>query len=503
MQTNLNLLDSTSNKINDKINMISKLRKEIINYTNNYREFKLLKSDIIETFLDNENDLRQLDVIIKTVSNQNYIQRETIDDLNNKINTLQNSLKISEKEISSLNLQNETLQEEIKKLNNSNETKDLFIHDLLSKVNFLENVIRDYQRRIYISRYDKMFTYKSPFKNAEELKKFYDNNLPRTAHEISNSQYHLMKINNFSNSNTFEKIIQKEFNSLGKKQNKANNKLKERPSTSNFKDNLLSAKENETDNNKEADFNALLKDKKESSSITDKLIKSSKNLQNNENYKENDNKNNKNNLLPKTPQSNTNSDDCKSVENNKSNFPSNELYPNKGKSENNQILIKDKISLEKERADLVSSLLLKIFSAPKISRILKRKFGESYEIKLTDKDVDPKFIYMIETEINQLMEIEKQREFSIKSKYDDNIRRKRSMSRSSNSRAISPFSDREENYRTKESFNHYTKRSSGYFDPKLQYGGESCVPGSTRPKLNERERISYNLIEEAHKKRLD
>ena len=60
----------------------------------------------------------------------------------------------------------------------------------------MENVIRDYQTRIYVSKYDKMFSYKSPFRNDEFLKKFYDKFMPsdyKTPFFISNSKNNLGK----------------------------------------------------------------------------------------------------------------------------------------------------------------------------------------------------------------------------------------------------------------------------------------------------------------------
>ncbi len=150
---------------------------------------------------------------------------------------------------------------------------------------------------------------------------------------------------------------------------------------------------------------------------------------------------------------------------------------------------KNKNSLEKIRANTVSDLLLKIFSSANISRTLKRKFGENFEIKLTDKDVDPNFISMIENEVNELIDFEKEKEHFIKQRREMNHLRKRSVIKDSNSRAISPNSERDNFYKARESFHHYTKKSSGFFDPKLQYGGETCVPSTTRPKSSEK--ISY------------
>ena len=161
------LLDATTNKIMDKIEKNNRLRKEIINYTNNFREYKLLKTDIIESLLENENDFKQLNIIVKSLTNQCYLQKDQVTSLENELNNSKDEFSIA----------CETIQEMQKKFDNlksENEEKDLFVHELLTKINFLENVIiRDYQTRIYVSKYDKMFSYKSPFRNDEALKKFY------------------------------------------------------------------------------------------------------------------------------------------------------------------------------------------------------------------------------------------------------------------------------------------------------------------------------------------
>ena len=144
-----------------------------------------------------------------------------------------------------------------------------------------------------------------------------------------------------------------------------------------------------------------------------------------------------------------------------------------------------KISQEKERANFVSNLLLKIFSKSNVLRILKRKFGENFEIKLTDKEVDPNFVLILEEEVNELLRKEKQKEFLINERMEANKSKKKT--RPTFIRSISPPN---QNMGNKKAFNNYTKNASGYFDPKYQYGGESRVPASTRSRSNERLRMA-------------
>ena len=66
-----NLVDATVNKVEDKIKKLIKLRKNIISNTNNFREFKEMKSDIIHQLVEYEGDFRQLTTIISSVTQQN------------------------------------------------------------------------------------------------------------------------------------------------------------------------------------------------------------------------------------------------------------------------------------------------------------------------------------------------------------------------------------------------------------------------------------------------
>lgn len=495
MQNNLNVLESTSNKIHHKIDLLEKLRKEIINYTNNFREFKLLKSDIIERILDNENDFLQLDVILKSVTNQNFIQRETINDLLNKTENLENHLKNSEKDISKYNTENDELKEKIKFLTISNEERDVFIYDLLSKVNFLENVIRDYQKRIYISRYDKMFNYRSPFKNEDVIKKVYDKLVPK---EYKFLQYPYYWLNLKNSYNLSGKILDEE--NLSKENNKKEiikAFIKERPAsidpglTKRFK----KEKHQNYCDNKNKKIDDFVEDKVEGMFLNKihNKISNDKLLNINDHSIENVNRNN--NLSERVPITN----DSFVVENEEEFKNSNGNFTTKNSLKNKPNAEKNKSSLEKIRANMVSDLLLKIFSSANISRTLKRKFGENFEIKLTDKHVDPKFIYMIEKEVNVLIDIEIQREDFITQRKEMDHIRKRSLGKGSTFRAISPNPESELISKARESFNNFTKKSSRFFDPKLQYGGESCVPSTTRTKSNEK--TNFIMNNNTHKKK--
>jgi len=547
MQNSSNLLDATSNKLNEKVEHISKLRKEIINYTNNFREYKLLKSDIIERFLDNENDFRQLGVILKSVTNQNNIQKETIDSLQNKIENLQNQIKNSDNENLKLKAENEELQKKIESLTISNEDKDVFVHDLLAKVNFLENVIRDYQKRIYISRYDKMFNYKSPFKNEELIKKFYDKLIPSEYKFLSYPYYLLNMKNSYNlsgknineeNSSSLEKKKRESVVTLLKNRPKSSNPLLNSVNTEERKsvnlgnnNNNISSKNNNDffnmkNNNNNINLNSNNNDNFQNNEDTEIII--SNNLFN-ENLLANNNKINKKNnnsnkninitqsknkvnvnksiqveneellrknitssngaFADKNLNSNNANNNIKNNNDNNNNFINN-ISQNKVSSNNinsNSNTIKS--SLEKERANQLSDLLLKIFSSCNISRTLKRKFGENFEIKLTDKEADPKFILLVDNEVNELIKKEKERENIIKDRLEMNRMRRSNDGRSSAVRASSPsyYETEKENPRySKRAFNNFTKNSLGYFDPKLQYGGESCVPNTSRTRSNER-----------------
>lgn len=506
------LLDATTNKILDKIEKNNRLRKEIINYTNNFREYKLLKSDIIERLLENENDFKQLNIIVKSLSNQSYLQKDQVESLNEKIFSLENELINSQASIEEMQKNNDYL-------NSENEEKDNFIHELLTKINFLENVVKDYRTRIYISKYDKMFSYKSPFKNDENLKKFYEKFLP------TDYKYPFIHL---SSKGTLGKKFDESPERLDKlKKETLKSLLKNRPKSSNH---LIAdiKMNNKNENNKltpsispdeKKNINTSLNKyfslnginlKKTNSKNSNLSIKNNSNEfspmnnhnnnQNEENDFSNENNNQQQYIYEINNKSKNNFVDteeaCRKIAISSNGFKSTgegnfqkELYHSSSNNfneenfeqNNNLNSTNKKTSQEKERANFVSNLLLKIFSKPNVLRILKRKFGENFEIKLTDKEVDPNFVIILEEEVNELLKKEKQKEFMINERMEANKFRKKS--RPSLIRSISPPNDGREN---RKAFNNYTKNASGYFDPKYQYGGESKVPASTRSQSNER-----------------
>ena len=190
---------------------------------------------------------------------------------------------------------------------------------------------------------------------------------------------------------------------------------------------------------------------------------------NHENYEnnlyENSNKNfnNDNNIISNNFQISPNSDMIKDY--NGFSIPS-------GKDNKNNKL---RISAEKEKATHISDLLLKIFSSKIINKTLKRKFGDNFQIKLTDKESDPNFIELVENEVDYLIEKDLEKEQNIRERLNSNRTRKNRIS------SISPkYFDNSKENRFKKTFNNFTKNYSDYFDPKLQYGGDSCVPNSVR-----------------------
>jgi hypothetical protein len=558
-----NLLDAATNKIIDKIEKNNRLRKEIINYTNNFREYKLLKTDIVERLLENENDLRQLNIIVKSLTNQSNLQKE-------KIFSLENDLKNTQEQLT-LTLEKK---EEMEKINESikfeNDEKDIFIHELLTKLNFLEGVVRDYQTKIYISKYDKKFSYKSPFINDENFKKFYDKFIPK------DYKYPFFLLNNNSNSNSrsliskkfegspeiLDKLKKEHVKNIMKNRSRSNNDLLfENNSNSNSNSNLknspsISPEEKKNINsslNKYFSLNGInLKNRNSINNINSKFRMSQRSKlnnidQNNNQYSsinlnDNINNNNKNDFEININNLNINNNKNNNILRNnsveldkdeayrkivissngfkstgaESNFNNNNNYTQKlfyesntnnfnedksninidfnNKNINNNLNNNDnnsptiKNSPEKERANFVSNLLLKIFSKSHVLRILKRKFGENFEIKLTDKEVDPNFLLILEEEVDELLKKEKQKEFMVNERMEANRSKKKI--RPSFIRSISPPN---ENSGNRKAFNNYTKNVSGYFDPKYQYGGESKVPSTTRSRSNSSTGFSPNF----------
>lgn len=538
MHTSINLIDITSNKINEKVDLLSKLRKEIINYTNNFREFKLLKSDIIAKLLENEADFRQLSLIIKSITDQNEMLNKTIESMQLKLEQSETQLNNSIKENSDLKNKNKEAYSKIESLTNTNLDKELFIQELSSKINYLEKMINDYQKRIFISKYDRILAYRSPLRSEDKFKHFYEKFLQdelklnyytyapynfKNSYPNSAKNFDLNEKLYYSEKSKKESIVD-----LLKARHRTSIKLKDSNSyeptnLDNIAYNLISGNNIEKINVNEKD--EIKNNKKESQK------KENLNLFNNENQRPINNRDiynsdnekeytdfnhnlknfSKNNFISEI-------EDTLKINNNSSNgaYPNknsinNIIDPNNAYNINNHtnptkhIFQSSKLNSEKEKATQVSELLLKIFSTSNITKILKRKFGDNFEMKLTEKQVDQNFIKLVENEVNQLIQKERDIHSQIKKRFEINkIRKSRTAAGNSAYRSVSTILDDENflNPKQNKPFNNFTKNSFGYFDPKLQYGGESSVPNTTRNKFNERIIDSGNILKRKSKNRL-
>ncbi len=56
-----------------------------------------------------------------------------------------------------------------------NKDKDCFIKDLIAKVNYLETVLKEYQKKYYIPKYAKLLEFSPQLVDAEKVKRLYNN----------------------------------------------------------------------------------------------------------------------------------------------------------------------------------------------------------------------------------------------------------------------------------------------------------------------------------------
>jgi len=175
MQTTSNLVDATANKIEERIRKMIKLRKEIISNTNNFREFKVVKSEIIHQLVEYENDFRQLSTIIKSVTTQNIIQKENSDLNQMQLERSENKIKLLEKENFQILENNQELQRRLASVTSSNCDKDSYINDLLTQIGYLENIIKDYQKKYEVIRVSPdTFQHNIPGKTDYNDNKYFD-----------------------------------------------------------------------------------------------------------------------------------------------------------------------------------------------------------------------------------------------------------------------------------------------------------------------------------------
>lgn len=482
MKRNNDLLDSFYNKIKEKIELNAKLRNQIINFTNNFREFKIIKTDITERLLDHENDLTYFYDIVTSLTNKNTIYKEALKAQDIKLENFQIKLDEIEQLKQGLEKVSEELNSRINIINASNKDKDAFINELLSKVNFFKNLVKSNKRINFVSYWDKAKKNKSPSKN-EDLDEF-----SKSLNDKSVSGY-----------------------SRGYDKNLFINSIK-KP----YDDNIFSS-----ENTKKESICSLLKNMPESPnelflennnthSVINKELKKSFNkslYETNKFFYSNDlNKNINSNTISdfKTGYNTLNSfysphqidtPDLKKSQiklfetikedfehkNSKEPFLSQSQlnykphYNNTSNVINNNFI--DRTNALNEKVDIVGHLLIKILSSNSIAKILKRKYGENFEKKLVDKDSNIEFIRLIESEVQDLFQKEKERKSIIKERLAANKSKRSFKKVSSEKRSMSPkYTSDSENMQRKKIFNHHTKKNSSYFDPKLQQGGESSIP---------------------------
>ncbi len=491
MQTTSNLVEATANKIEERIRKIIKLRKNIISNTNNFREFKIVKSEIIHQLVEYENDFRQLNTIIKSITTQNIIQKENADLHVKQLERNENNLKILEKENFQIGESNQELQKRLANVVSSNCDKDSYINNLLTKIGYLENIIKDYQKKYevirispetfvhnypgptdsYLSRYNEFsrnvksnndvnLNYKKELNlNYDYERDYFDlNNMKRNLNNTVDKNYlNKKEKNNFDATNVSTVNFQTKSINFINDNNFSENfdnasgyqNFSYKDSKNNVNENNLSSKNfvNDLDINKTVDINNKNNDFKKSilSNYTphEKLLMQKNNFDTNNNYKNNHN-NLKDNIeyikitnYIDANETNTNkkslnftneiNEDKQNVKEYNSPIYINENNENTNKSlqiefsksnggafkksseqlnENN--LNKSLNISEKDRANLVLDILLKIFSSDNINTTLKRKYGEDLQFKLTDKNVDALFLLEVEKDVKVLLNKEKE-----------------------------------------------------------------------------------------------
>lgn len=519
MQSTTNLVEATANKIEERIRKMIKLRKEIISNTNNFREFKIMKSEIIHQLVEYESDFRQLSTIIKSVTTQNVVQKENADLTNKQLERLENKMKILEKENYKILETNQELQRKLGNVTNSNCDKDSYINDLLTKIGYLENIIKDYQKKYEVVRISspETFEHNIPGRTNNYLSKYneFSRSILRNSNNNQNNSmssnykkdlnlnydynrdYLNLNTNNIfdkreamnsssinlrpkSNTNYFkesrlgksanleaesrynEYILSRSYvknnlnedfrnNAKASLNQEANKSIADDYNNNNissnnfFRRSLLSdytphEKSNlhqinyqivNNNNNNNVDFERSSirtpnqpesKNEIRNSNLSNKKTneRERSNL-NNQNQNQNKKQNNLNNINiindlkeEKTP---TNKKDISEIENNNNNnnnqaeFAKSNGAPfkkatesqliNSAESANNNFLS------EKDKANLVSEILLKVFSSDNINTTLKRKYGEDFQFKLTDKNVENSFLLEVDKDVKVLVSKEK------------------------------------------------------------------------------------------------
>jgi hypothetical protein len=219
----LSTTENLMKKIDQKSFDAKKMRKQIINYTNNFREFKGIKANLINELFEYETNLNQANDIIKHLYENNEIYVEIFADLKSKheeniekINFLTNENNIFKEEINLL------IKEKDNK-NDFNNEKDYFIKDLIGKIKYLENILKEYQKRYYIPKYTNVLEYK--FNNSDKFKDTYKNLKTfeeREDNDIAKMRYTTnTKISNINSNNN--SIFKSNLNEDIKNKNKNNN----------------------------------------------------------------------------------------------------------------------------------------------------------------------------------------------------------------------------------------------------------------------------------------
>jgi len=432
-----------------------KLRKEIISNSNTFREFKIIKSEIIHQLVEYESDFRQLSTIIKSVTSQNLVQKENAEIATMQLERLEIKVKILEKENFQILETNQELQRRLGSVTYSNCDKDTYINDLLTKISYLENIIQDYQKKYEVFILSpETFEHNVPKGTNNYFRKF--NEFSRT-----------LTSNNFNNnsSSNYKKDLNLNYdynrdylglnNNFDIRDAMNYSAVNLRPRSSNYlkESNLTSKFEGESRNNNylnrsiannlnedakfdsrsrfyvEANKNINYVNNDYKSSVLSVYTPFEKTSINNYyQYKNNEFSNNKkesadeearNSNLSKLNKeresdniNNNNSND--NYSNNLVDFSKSNGAPFKKATEpllinrSENIENKPKILFnEKDKANLVSEILLKVFSSDSINSTLKRKYGEDFQFKLTDKNVDNLFLLEVEKDMKVLIKKEK------------------------------------------------------------------------------------------------
>jgi len=494
--TTINLVEATSNKIEERIRKMIKLRKEIINNTNNFREFKIIKSDIIHQLVEYESDFRQLNTIIKSVTSQNTIQKENAEINQKQMEKLETNIKYFERENFQILEINQELQRRLASVTSSNCDKDSYINDLLTKITYLENIIKDYQKKYEVMRIcPETFEHKIPrtdnyLSKYNEFTRSNNNNIPcdlsykknlnlnydydkefslidniKPSLKSNFSSKNIKKIDSFinevSNPSLFvlrprssKNLIENHFNDLEASSSRPYldmrsyiNDLKEEAYHKNLSprgslnldfnksgNNIINeikksvlndypSYEKSSLNNNYKENQEIVKDFQSNNNLNNNEIRNSKFIENNilnkklsvEDLRISNNSNKNINMINEFRDENLKDNNLYNpafeFEEN-TNFTKSNGGPFKKPSDqfiySNENHINNSKGLnEKDKANLVSEILLKVFSSDSINTTLKRKYGEDLQFKLTDKNVDSAFLLEVEKDVKTLLNKEK------------------------------------------------------------------------------------------------